>query len=189
MGKRTGVGKNQTCHYLRMTGSNNLRHNAAKGLTHQPDFLSKVMQKFSHRLRKRLVVGSADGIVEGKDRELLGQAIKMKIKQIGTNPVLQSAKQWSPLPVGSCSSGRERIFRWATPVCLSGIFGEIPLYSWLIPPFLQFELYHLHHTPTIRNRHADLCEKLQTVFADMAIVRFLDKNLGPTADSPGQFRR
>ena len=92
MGKRTGVGKNQTCHYLRMTGSNNLRHNAAKGLTHQPDFLSKVMQKFSHRLRKRLVVGSADGIVEGKDRELLGQAIKMKIKQIGQT---QSSSQQS----------------------------------------------------------------------------------------------
>ena len=84
--------RTRPCHYLGMTGGDDLRHNATKRLPYKPDFLSKMMQKFSHCMCELLVVGKADGIVEGKDRELLGQAIKMRIKQIGQT---QSARQQS----------------------------------------------------------------------------------------------
>ena len=50
-------------------------------------------------------------------------------------------------------------------------------------------MYHLHHTESVRNCHADLGGQLQSGSGDMAVIRLLSQHPDPTADFPSQHRR
>src|SRR5699024_9506119 len=50
------------------------------------------------------------------------------------------------------------------------------------------EMYHLHHTESVRNCHADLGGQLQSGSGDMAVIRLLSQHPDPTAGFPGQHR-
>src|SRR5699024_3265883 len=50
------------------------------------------------------------------------------------------------------------------------------------------EMYHLHHTESVRNCHADLGGQFQSGSGDMAVIRLLSQHPDPTAGFPGQHR-